>query len=264
MNKLDITTFEQKIGKWMKYLQPFFESKEAWNIYQELKTIAKTEVVSPKASDLWNFLLFSDPENIKVLCIGLEPYPGRYNKNLLHATGISFDCSNSPDGKLQPNLTCLWEGLSAEFEEELPPVGDLKFLLEQGLLLTNAGLSVKLFKTGSMLQLWEPFWRYFFELYVNKRPDIPIIFLGNEAKKLKKYVEFNKTFELQHPSFNVRNGTLWETKGVFKTCNKIIQGLNGNEFVIEYNYDKWKQGIKTISTPPTLEEISEIIDELPF
>jgi len=247
MNKLNIDTFLPKVGeKWMKYLQPFFESEECYNIYQELKQIAKTEVITPKSEDTWKFLLKTNPENIRVIVLGMDAYPGRYNKNLLHCTGVPFDCSNTPDGKLQPSLTEFWNGLSAEFEEELPKEADLTFLLNQGLFLGNAGLTCKLFKSGSQIQLWEPFWKYFFQEFVSTRPDIPIIFLGKEALKLKKYVSFNRCFELAHPSFNARNGTLWETKGVFKTCNKIIEGLNGKNFCIEYNYKTYKESLDSI------------------
>lgn len=265
MSKLDISKFLPKVGeKWMKYLQPFFESEECYNIYQELKQVAKTEIVTPNSEQTWRFLLESDPENIKLIIILLDAYPGRYNKNLLHADGIPLSNEFSPDGKLQPSLTEFWNGLSAEYEEELPKVGDLKWLLQQGVFLGNAGLTCKLFKTGSMLQLWEPFWRYFFENYVSQRPDIPIIFCGKEAKQLKKFVTFNRTFELQHPSFNARNGTIWETKGVFKTCNKIIKELNGTEFMIEWNYNRWKQGVKPVTESLTKEEIQSLESDCPF
>lgn len=240
MNKLKIETFLPKIGeKWMKYLQPFFESEECYNIYQELKQVAKTEIITPKSEQTWRFLSEIDPENVKMLIILLDSYPGRYNKALLHADGIPLSNEFSPDGKLQPSLTEFWNGLSSEFEEELPKMGDLKWLLQQGVFLGNTGLTCKLYKSSSMLQLWEPFWKYFFETFVNTRPDIPVIFCGQEAKKLKKYVSFNRIFELQHPSFNARNGTIWETKGVFKTCNKIIEGLNGKDSIIEWNYNKF-------------------------
>ena len=57
MNKLKIETFLPKIGeKWMKYLQPFFESEECYNIYQELKQVAKTEIITPKSEQTWRFL----------------------------------------------------------------------------------------------------------------------------------------------------------------------------------------------------------------
>lgn len=239
---LDINKFTEKIGSaWMKYLQPFFESKEAWDIYQELKQVSKTEIITPKSEQTWRFLKEIDPENVKIIIIALDGFPGRYNKTLLHADGIPFSNEFSPDGKLQPSLISFWEGISQEFDENLPQVGDLKWLLQQGVFLGNAALTLKLFKTGSQLQLWEPFWKYFFRYYVETRPDIPIILLGQEAKKLKKYVTFNKIFELSHPSFNARNGTIWETKGVFKNCNKIIEGLNGKEYVIEWNYEKYNK-----------------------
>lgn len=71
--KLDISKFLPRVGeKWMKYLQPFFESKECYDIYQELKQVAKTEIITPKSEDTWKFLLESNPENVKMILLGMD------------------------------------------------------------------------------------------------------------------------------------------------------------------------------------------------
>jgi len=178
-----------------------------------------------------------DPNNVKVVLIGLDPYPGRYSKKLLHSTGIPFDCANSPDGKLQPSLTEFWNGISAEFEDEMSKEKDLQFLLNQGLFLGNRGLTCRLFQTESHIPLWDPFWKVFFEEYISLRPGVPIIFCGKSAEKLKKYVSFNRVFSITHPSFAARTGQVWDTQNVFSSCNKIIRDSIGKEFMIDYNFN---------------------------
>jgi uracil DNA glycosylase len=126
---------------------------------------------------------------------------------------------------LQPSLTSLWDGLSHEFQEELPYEKDLRFLAEQGVLLGNRALNCKLNKTGSFLGKWDNFWRFFFEEIVfHYYGGVPIVFLGKDAAKLRKYVfeMKNPVFVLDHPSFAARSGQLWDTKGVFTKCNKLI------------------------------------------
>lgn len=239
--QLDQEDFKQRVGRWWTYLEPFFASEKAYDIYQQIKKDAKSgEVICPISKDTWKFLEKSDPDNLKVIIIGLDSYPGRYNKTLLHATGIPFDCSNSPDGKLQPSLSELWNGISNDLGEEVDEISNLQFLLDQGVFLGNRGITCKLFKTGSHIPLWDYFWEVFFEQYVCKRPDIPIIFLGKESLKLKKYVTFNRIFELSHPSASARTGLNWDTKGVFTQVNNIIKSLNGKDYMIKWDYKQYE------------------------
>ncbi len=241
--KLNQDDFKAKVGTWWTYLEPFFASEKAWNIYQTLKKDVKGgEKVTPKSEDSWKFLSEINPDQVKVIIIGLDAYPGLYSKDNYHSNGIPFDCSNSPDGKLQPSLNEFWNGLSAEYEEEFEKSPSLKYLLDQGVFLGNRGITCKMFKTGSHIPLWDDFWEVFFENFVSKRPDIPVIFLGQEALKLRKYVTFNRVFPLAHPSFAARSGQTWDTKGVFKQCNEIIKSLNGEDFCIKWDkkeYEKW-------------------------
>lgn len=243
MSQLKLNDFKEKVGdEWWKYLKPFFESKEAWDIYQVLKKDSAFHKITPKSSDTWKFLKEIHPDTVKVIVIGLDAYPGMYNKETYHATGIPFDCSNSPTGKLQPSLEAFWDGLSEDLDEELPHEADLKFLLQQGLFLGNRGITCKMYGTESHIPLWDDFWKYFFQYYVSQRPDIPIVFLGKSAAKLRKFVEFNKVFEISHPSASARTGQTWDTKKTFTNCNNIIKSLNGPDYMIRYNkkeYEKW-------------------------
>ena len=246
MNKLDFTKFESKLNSWSRYLKPIFESEEMYNLYQEFKECK--EHITPKSSDLFKFLEHCPKDNLKLIVIGMDSYPGRYYKSKeFQATGIAFDCSNSPDGRIRHSLEPFWNGLSHEFDRELTREKDLKFLCEQGVLLGNRALNCKLNKTGSFMGKWDAFWEHFLqEIVFNFYKGVPIILLGKDAAKLKKYVfEMNNpVFILDHPSFAARNNTLWETNNVFTKANKLIveQFGQGTEIIWDKKiYDEIKE-----------------------
>ena len=65
---------------------------------------------------------------------------------------------------------------------------------------------------------------------------VPIVFLGKEASKLKKYLPiFNWSFELSHPASASYAHTEWETEGVFGKINKILQ--ENHNVTIEWLHD---------------------------
>lgn len=224
MNKLEFEKFESILGEWSNYLKPLFEGEEMYNLYQEFKQCK--EHITPKSSNLYKFLEYCPKDNLKLIIIGQDPYPSKYYKSKeFQATGISFDNSNSPDEKLQPSLEAFWNGLSHEFDRELPKEKDLRFLCEQGVLLGNRALNCKLNKTGSFMGKWDFFWEFFLqEIVFNFYKGVPIILLGKDTAKLKKYVfeMVNPLFILENPSFAARNQTLWETNNVFTKANKLI------------------------------------------
>ena len=246
MNKLDVEKFRPLLGEWFDDLKPIFETKEMYNLYREFKECK--EHITPKSSDLYKFLEYCPKNDLKLIIIGQDPYPSRYYKSKeFQATGIAFDCSNSPDGKIQPILEAFWNGLSHEFDRELTREKDLKFLCEQGVLLANRALNCKLNKTGSFMGKWDFFWKYFFEeIIFNYYSGVPIIFVGKDASVLRKYVfEMNNpVFELSHPSFAARNQVLWETNNVFTKANKLIveQFGQGTEIIWDKKiYDEIKE-----------------------
>ena len=238
--KIDFEKLEPLLGKWSKYLKPFFEGEEGSKLYEILIEEGKKEQIVPLGKDMWKFLEYSDPDNLKVIIIGLDAYSGKYkNSKLFQATGLPLDCSNSPDGSLQPSLTQFFEGISQDIGEELPKFKSLKYLLEEGIFLGNYGVTYKLHKTGSMLKTWEPFWKFMFEeIFNNYFVSVPIVFLGKESLKLKKYTSFQTIFEIEHPAAAARQNLTWDTKGVFTKVQKIIESQNGTASRIEFNCEK--------------------------
>ena len=241
MNKLEFEKFEPLLRDWSNYLKPLFEGEEMYNLYQEFKQCK--EIITPTSNDIFNAFKYCPQKDLKLIIIGQDPYPSRYfNTKTLQADGLAFSCSNSPNDKIQPSLTSFWDGLSHEFQQELPYEKDLKFIAEQGVLLLNRALNCKLGKIGSFMGKWDFFYQFLFEEIINKYyKGVPIIFVGKDAEYLKRYVfELNNpVFTLTHPSFAARNNTLWETNNVFTKCNRLIEEQFGKNSGIIWNKTIW-------------------------
>lgn len=227
--------FKDGLGDWAETVRPILESDKMYDLYQEFKN--EKEILTPRRVDIFNFLKYCPRDKLKLVIIGLDSYPGRYSNKQLQATGIAFDCSNSPEGKLQPSLVSFWDGISADLEEELPQHADLKFLCEQGVILSNRALNCKIHKTGSLVGKWDFFWEFFLRDVLLGFPSVPVILLGKEAQRLEKMVfnMNNPVFKLSHPSFAARTQSLWETNKVFSKVNKLIEQNNGKEYCIDWS-----------------------------
>jgi uracil-DNA glycosylase len=104
---------------------------------------------------------------------------------------------------------------------------DVSFIANQGVLMLNAALTTEMNKAGSHIEIWEPFIKYLFEEIINHL-GIPIVFLGKEAGRYKKYTGiFTHVFEVSHPASASYKGTEWDTEGVFTKVNRLLEENNG-------------------------------------
>lgn len=243
MNKFEV--YEPLLGGWAKYLKDFIESEHFFKLTEEMKEMKEKGVVfTPNGYNIFKFLQKCPPSGIKLIIIGMDSYPGKYPNGNFHATGVAFDCSNSPNGKLQPSLQSFWEGIEEDLGVTLEHSHKLDFLCEQGVLLGNRALNCKLYKTGSMIPKWDIFWDFFLTQVISKYFNgVPIVFLGKEAKVLKKYVfeMINPVFEITHPSAAARNNILWDTKKTFSKVNRILKDNNGEDGIIIWNKTAYEQ-----------------------
>lgn len=216
---LDFKLFKPYLKDWGDILKPWVESKQAFELYQKLKS--EQEKILPSWKNTFNFLDVS-PEDLKVLIIGMDPYSGLYKNKTHQATGWAFDCRNSPNNDSQPSLVKFQEGIANEFSKEYINQPNLSYLTNQGIMLGNRALTVKNRKIGSHIKLWDSFWAVILE---NLPKDIPIILLGDEAKRLERYIWKIKhpVYYLTHPSYAARIHQDWDTKNVFSLINKQLE-----------------------------------------
>ncbi len=93
--------------------------------------------VFPAQSDVFNAFTLTQPENLKVVILGQDPYHGTGQ-----AHGLSFSVQN--DLKIPPSLRNIYKELCSDISHFKPPQhGNLSQWAKQGVLLLNTVLTVE-------------------------------------------------------------------------------------------------------------------------
>lgn len=222
--------FEPLFGTWSAKIKPFFDSGGFDPIYKRLKDLTKRgKKIAPLSTDTFRCFIETPYDDLKVIMMGLSPYH-TFRGSKPVADGLLMSCSST--NRAQPSLDQFYKALMTEFnyhsEDVLQPY-DLSYLAHQGVLLFNASLTVEKDKAGSHLDLWEPFTRYIFE-HVVDTSGVPIIFLGKEAAKFRRWVApFTWSFEVSHPASAAYQHMDWDSEQVFTNVSKILKGNNNIE-----------------------------------
>lgn len=235
--------FKDQFGMWAEKFKPFIESEDFFNIYQKIKHDAQTEIICPSSSDTFKVFELTNPNTIKVIIVLMDPYCRRYKDKKLQATGIPMDCSNSADGKLQPSLTKFYDAMSKEIGHKVEYSPSLKYLLEQGCLLLNSDLTVKLNKTQSHEGLWRPFMKYFFEEVLYGKSGIIYVLAGKSSQKLERFINplGNHIIKIEHPAAAEYTSRDWNSEGIFTKINNILLADKGKEAWILWDKKEWDE-----------------------
>jgi len=214
---------------WHARMRPFIESEECDKIYAFLKSESKRgKRVAPLSMHVWRCFLETPLDDLKVVMVGLCPYHTLRNDAPI-ADGLLMGCSITE--QIQPSLEQyygaverdIYDGLNLHIIKD----PDVSYLAHQGVLMFNAALTTEINKAGSHLDVWEPFVKYLFEEIINHL-GIPIVFLGKDAAKYKKYTGiFTHVFELSHPASAAYKNSEWDTEGVFSKLNVLLEENNG-------------------------------------
>lgn len=245
--------FVDKLGpEWTELFSDFIKSPKMDDIYKRLRKDKDNNKIFPLSENTYKAFQMVKPEDVTLIMMSMEPYSGEnYKDKSPQANGLCLDCTNNPEGKLQPSLVSFWEGLAKFYNlpyDEYYKTKSLGHLAQQGVLLVNRSLTVCKGKIESHIGLWDDFWKFFFEDIMRKYPHVPVLLLGEHAKYAKRWIfpMTHPTFELSHPSAAARNSTDWETDGKFELINNYIRNEKGAEKAITWSYkihSEQKQGI---------------------
>jgi uracil DNA glycosylase len=246
VSKLDFESFKPKLGAWADKFKPFIESKDMWDIMQNIKTDSTKTTIVPKSSDTFRAFATIVPSDLRVIFILMDPYPRKYKDGSMQATGIAMDCSNSPDGRLQPSLDYFYDAMETEYGKKVTRSKSLLYLHEQGVMMYNSDLTCKINKTESHAGYWDKFQKYFLQEVMYGTTGIIYVLCGKSSQKLEKYINplGNYIFKLTHPSSAQYGAGVWDSKGIFKTINRILK--ENNDFEILWDKKEWDE----YSTPP--------------
>jgi uracil-DNA glycosylase len=210
-------------------MRPFIESDQCDKIYAYLKAESKRgKKVAPISANVWRCFKETSLDDLKVVVMGMCPYH-TFKNDAPVADGLLMGCSITE--QVQPSLDQFYGAMEREFYDGLNlsiiKNPDVSFIAHQGVLMLNAALTTEMNKAGSHIEIWEPFIKYLFEEIINHL-GVPIIFLGKEAARYKKYTGiFTHVFEVSHPASASYKGTEWDTEGVFSKVNRLLEENNG-------------------------------------
>lgn len=177
--------------------------KEARDI---LDKIHNENVLPPKEEALR--FLSMDPDSIKVVILGQDPYPTPGVAN-----GRAFAVNK--DVKIPQSLKNIFKELE-EVRGSFKADKTLKHWEEQGVLLLNTSLSVEKYKPNSHKLHWKDFTTKLIK-WIDKNLEVTWVLWGNEAKKYSKFLS-NKVIDDAHPSpLSVRH----RRKNTFRDIDEI-------------------------------------------
>ena len=215
--------------KWKIMLKEEGEKEYFKLLIQTLKTeIDGGKIIFPPVN-MWYRALSLEPEKIKVVIIGQDPY---HNEGQAH--GLSFSV---PKGvKIPPSLKNIFTEIEKEFNVKMAKNnGDLTPWLEQGVMLINSILTVEKNLPASHHDFgWEIFTDKIIAKISSETNGVVFMLWGTYAQKKKNLIDENKHLVLTspHPSpFSAHKGFLGNNH--FKLANSYLS-KNGKQEI------KWK------------------------
>jgi len=177
-------------------------------IERNLDELSMQRVILPVADHRYKALSIN-PENVKCVIVGQDPYHGIASirlesgetASIPEAMGLSFSV---PKGvKIPPSLRNIHKELSQDIGCPIPDHGDLTNWVDQGVLLLNRMLSVGQDKPGSHSKLgWQPVTEALVSALSQQYSGIVFILWGNHAKSIQPFIADNghAIIESSHPS----------------------------------------------------------------
>lgn len=171
--------------------KPYFEK-----LNEQVKTLYQTKTIFPPYEHIYQALLLTPLEKVKVVIIGQDPYqtPG-------FANGLAF--SVNPGVRLPKSLQNIYKELTDDLHLPYPTSGDLTPWAKNGVLLLNRILTVE---SGYSLSHQKMGWETFTEAVIKKintcNWKIVFILLGNQARTIKSFLNNpnHLIIEAPHPS----------------------------------------------------------------
>ena len=213
---------------WKNYLQDEIKKEYYKNILHTLENEIKNGKIIYPPKDKWFNVLNMNPENIKVVIIGQDPYHGPNQ-----AQGYSFSVERGV--KIPPSLKNIYTEIENEFKIKMSSSnGDLTPWVKQGVFLLNAILTVEKSNPASHKALgWEKFTDNLIKIISENCNNVVFLLWGKFAENKKFLINNQKHLVLTsaHPSpYSVQN---------FFGNNHFIQT---NEYLIKHGKEPidWK------------------------
>lgn len=212
---------------WVEKLKPL--KPLVGSIYQKIDDYQKeTGIITYPPKDKI-FAAFDLPfEEIKVVILGQDPYPG-----LGQANGLAFSVNKGMD--LTVSLQNIFIELQNDLGYSIPNHGDLSCWLKQGVFLLNTTLTVGAGKSNSHKDFgWTSFTEAVINEIVNNLDCIVFIAWGMDAYNMLKKFDLHKHYVIKSTHPASRDWVYKPTKYLpaffgskpFSECNELLRSCN--------------------------------------
>lgn len=214
---------------WLDFLQmTTIALAKLQSILDFVEAERETTVIYPRQDHIFKWAKMSNPENIKVVILGQDPYHGPDQ-----ATGLAF--SVPPDIDIPPSLGNILAEVARSFNCPLTnQTGSLENWAEQGVLLLNSVLTVQQGRANSHNSLgWQQFTDLVIKAISTKLNHCVFLLWGVSAVKKSCLIDRRKHLVLQarHPSPLAALSNK-STLAPFVGCNHFV---TANNYLIEHS-----------------------------
>lgn len=207
---------------WLDKLNPFLQSERFDNLSN---LIIEHQVIStPSIENIFRCFKECPYSGLKVVIVGMDPYPGVTSDKQRVADGIAFS-SRSSVNKPPKSLEQIYRAIEEDFSICMDRRNnDLTYLANQGVLFLNSALTTQIGKTGSYVQEWKPFIEYVINMIYKTYNGIIYVYMGKVAQEFNKITtnDLNYVFNIEHPAAAVYHGGVWNHQSIFKNINNIL------------------------------------------
>ena len=206
--------FESMHPIWQKLLQP----QKRLLIEIEEKVLSASEQITPPLEKVMRAFQ-RDPDSIKLLIIGQDPYPTKGA-----AVGLAFAVgANQP---LPASLRNLMAELKTDINQNVTCDGDLEKWVEQGVMLLNSSLTTVVGLSEAHKHLgWDRFTTAAVRALDDYRDGkLVCLSLGLSARKLSKEIFKGVVVEATHPSPLSANRGFFGSK-IYSRVNSSLKDL---------------------------------------
>ncbi len=182
--------------KWRVILSEEFTKDYFLNLDKFVEGEYSTKEIFPPRENIFRALELCDPEDVKVVIVGQDPYHGDGQAN-----GLSFSVAEGI--KYPPSLRNIFKEVADNGYSEVPENGELERWARQGVLLINSVLTVRAHAAASHSKKgWEKFTDAILSAVCQHSDNVVYMLWGSYAEKKAAMVDISKNLILKsvHPS----------------------------------------------------------------
>ncbi|WP_026726165.1 uracil-DNA glycosylase [Flavobacterium sasangense] len=215
-----------KNQSWKTLLAPEFQKPYFVELIQQVEQEYATTTCFPPKELIFSAFEQFDFQDTKVVIIGQDPYHGTGEAN-----GLCFSVNDGV--AIPPSLKNIFTEINSEYDRILfPTSGNLERWAKQGVLLLNAGLTVRKDEANSHKHLkWNVFTDAVIDVINQKSENVVFLLWGSFAQKKGKLIDREKHLVLEsgHPSPLSANRGMWFGNNHFKLTNAYLREKGKSE-----------------------------------